>query len=70
MSGSFLTISNTFRQFPDLNLITPEAHYGKVIFGCSAVTWHNLAFYEAIMFDGLVILFTNEVMRLVSYGTL
>ena len=25
LQGSFLTISNGFKQFPDLNLITPEA---------------------------------------------
>jgi len=36
LQGSFLTISNTLKQFPVLNLITPEAH-ARQIFVSSSV---------------------------------
>ena len=32
LQGSFLTISNTLKQFPVLNLITPEAYARPVCF--------------------------------------
>jgi len=47
-TGSLLTISNTFNQFSNFNLIITEDLLFKVILPSSATKEHNAAFYEGV----------------------